>query len=82
VKLTPNEIRERVTLTIACSSPEMIRDIPSKVKGYVDELEKQILECKICGGVTLACPNCMKADEVCVWIRHNLKKLEKELEKK
>lgn len=77
---TPNEIRERVMMTIACSSPETLKLIPTKVKGYVDELEKQISECKPCGGVTLACPNCMKADEVVTWIKHHIRKIEEGLE--
>ena len=82
MKLTPNEIRDRVTMTIACTPPEVVSEIPGKVKGYVKELEAQIEECEPCGGITLACPNCMKADEVLVWIRHNLKKIEKEVQGK
>lgn len=64
-------------MTIACSSPEMISEIPGKVKGYVQELEQMMAKCSICGGVTIACPNCMKADEVLVWIQHNMNKIKR-----
>jgi hypothetical protein len=74
--LTPNEIRQRITLTVSCTPPELVGSIAGKIRGYITQLEEALLKCKICGGITLACPNCMKADEVLVWIRHNLKKLE------
>lgn len=74
--LTPNEIRERITMTIACSSPEMIPEIPGRVRGYITYLEEAMAKCTICGGVTIACPNCLRADETLVWIQHSLKKIE------
>jgi len=82
VNLSPNEIRERVTMTISCSSPEMLKLVPAKVKGYVDQLEKMINDCPTCGGVTLACPSCMRADEVHIWVKMQLKKIEKEIGEK
>ncbi len=66
-------------MTISCTAPELLKEIPGKVKGYVDFLEKMIADCPTCGGVTLACANCMRADEVHIWVRMQLKKIEKEL---
>ena len=77
--LTPWEIRDRITMTIACSSPETIRLIPGKIRGYITQLEEMIAKCERCGGVTLACPPCLKADEVVIWARMNVKKVEDEL---
>lgn len=79
MNLSPSEIRERITMTISCSSPEALREIPVKIKGYVDQLEKMINDCPTCGGVTLACPSCMRADEVHIWVKMQLKKIEKEI---
>jgi predicted metal-dependent hydrolase len=82
MNLSPSEIRERITMTISCSSPEALCDIPVKIKWYVDQLEKMINDCPTCGGVTLACPSCLRADEVHIWIKMQLKKIEKELGEK
>ena len=79
MNLSPNEIRERITMTISCTPPEMLKLVPAKVKGYVDQLEKMIADCPTCGGVTLACPSCMRADEVHIWIKMQLRKIEKEI---
>lgn len=68
-------------MTITCTPPEGIQEIPKKVSGYVSELNLMMANCKICGGVTIACPTCLKADEVLVWIQHNLNKI-KRLESK
>ena len=79
--LTPQEIRDRISMTIACSSPETIKLIPGKIKGYVDLLEAMIAGCLDCGGRTRGCPRCAKADEVVIWARMNSKKVEDELQK-
>ena len=79
--LTPKDIRERILMIVGCTPPEALGLLPEKVKGYVAALEKMMADCPTCGGVTTSCANCLKADEVVIWARMNIKKIEDEIQK-
>ena len=79
--LTVKEIRDRILMNVACTPPESVGTLPAKVKGYVEQLEKILAECATCGGVTIACAKCSEADQVVVWAKMNIKKIEDEIQK-
>ena len=79
--LTVKEIRDRIVMNVGCTPPEAVGTLPAKVKGYVTQLEKILAGCPTCGGVTVSCANCSEADQVLIWAKMNIKKIEDEIQK-
>jgi hypothetical protein len=78
VKLTCREIRDRITINIACSAPELIRLVIPKVKGYIEMMKGMLLDCHTCAGAAGgSCEECIDIQKTIGWALEKLQGIEK-----
>lgn len=78
MKLTCKEIKDRITMSLACAAPEAIRLVIPKIKGYVEMMKDMLLDCQTCMGMGGgSCKECLEIQQTIGWSLEKLKGIEK-----